>query len=175
MSVPPPIIDPPSPQPAVQAPPSGQLSPDGRSWWDGLKWVSAISPDGAWRWDGKQWVPVATNPPGTPALSADSPLNNNPYQYVTPGPTGATGVGLSVSSHLGWQFGGSAAWSIGFGAASILAPLLTSFYLPVLPLFGLWRAVIAIRSGRVIGAVIGIVLNVIGGLLSLLASGLIGG
>ncbi len=174
MSVPPPTVDPASPQPITQAPASGQLSPDGRFWWDGLKWVSAFSPDGAWRWDGKQWVPASANlPAGTP-LSPESPLNNYPYQYVTPGPTGAAGVGMSVTSHLGWQFGGSAAWSIGFGAASVLAPIFTSFYFPILPIFGLWRAVIAIRSGRLIGAVVGIVLNVIGGLLSLLASGLIG-
>lgn len=34
---------------------SGELSPDGRYYWDGQRWTSAISPDGAWRWDGRGW------------------------------------------------------------------------------------------------------------------------
>jgi hypothetical protein len=42
------------------APP--QLSPDGRWYWDGGEWRSAISPDGRWRFDGRQWVPIGPQP-----------------------------------------------------------------------------------------------------------------
>ena len=34
---------------------SGQLSPDGNFYWDGVRWASAVTPDGAWRWDGRGW------------------------------------------------------------------------------------------------------------------------
>src|SRR3982751_6218635 len=35
-----------------------QLCPDGRYYWDGARWVSAVSADGAWRWDGTAWRPA---------------------------------------------------------------------------------------------------------------------
>jgi hypothetical protein len=34
-----------------------QLSPDGRQWWDGSRWLP-ISDDGRWRWDGSRWLAV---------------------------------------------------------------------------------------------------------------------
>ena len=37
--------------------PAGQLSPDGKFYWDGQQWVSSISPDGRHRWNGTQWLP----------------------------------------------------------------------------------------------------------------------
>jgi len=36
--------------------PRGRLSDDGRWWWDGSRWISAISGDGRWRWNGVKWV-----------------------------------------------------------------------------------------------------------------------
>jgi hypothetical protein len=74
---------------------------------------------------------------------------------------------------LAYQFSGSALWSIVFGLASALVPLFTPIYFPILPIFGLWRGVLAVRAGRVVGGVIGLVLNAIGCVVSLLASGLI--
>jgi len=139
-----------SPPAAAAAPGVGQLSPDGRYMWNGTQWMSAISPDGRYRWDGSGWIPVSVGPSA----------------YAVPA-VGATGG-------LGYQLGGSAAWSMGFGLVSILVPFFTNFYFPILPIVGIWRAVIAFRSGRVAGAVIGVVLNVLGGLVSLFASGLIG-
>jgi hypothetical protein len=47
----------------------------------------------------------------------------------------------------------------------------TFFY--VLPIFGLIRGVQAVTRGQVIGGGVGIVLNVIGGIISLLASGIL--
>ena len=37
---------------------TGQVSPDGRWFWNGQKWLTTISPDGAWRWDGTAWQPT---------------------------------------------------------------------------------------------------------------------
>jgi hypothetical protein len=46
--------------PAIDPGPVGQLSPDGRWWWDGGTWKPAaqLSPDGVWWWDGAAWQPV---------------------------------------------------------------------------------------------------------------------
>lgn len=41
---------------------SGELSPDGNYFWDGVTWARAISPDGAWRWDGRAWRPASGAP-----------------------------------------------------------------------------------------------------------------
>lgn len=37
-----------------------KFSEDGRLFWDGNKWESAISADGAWRWTGTEWVANAS-------------------------------------------------------------------------------------------------------------------
>jgi hypothetical protein len=42
--------------------PVGDVSPDGRWYWDGQRWVSAVTPDGAWQWNGVAWV-AAVAPP----------------------------------------------------------------------------------------------------------------
>ena len=34
----------------------GQVSPDGKWYWDGRSWLSAVSPDGKSRWNGTAWV-----------------------------------------------------------------------------------------------------------------------
>ena len=41
---------------------SGELSPDGNYYWDGVQWARAISPDGAWRWDGRAWRSASGRP-----------------------------------------------------------------------------------------------------------------
>jgi hypothetical protein len=42
--------------------PKGQVSPDGRWFWDGQKWLTTLSPDGQWRWDGRSWVSAGAAP-----------------------------------------------------------------------------------------------------------------
>ncbi len=37
---------------------TGQVSPDGRWFWNGQKWQTTTSPDAAWRWDGAVWQPT---------------------------------------------------------------------------------------------------------------------
>jgi hypothetical protein len=81
----------------------------------------------------------------------------------------AAGGGLA----LGQQFGGAAAWSIGCGVISIVVPFVSSFYFPILPIVGALNGFRAIQRGRLIGGVVGIVVNAIGGLVALVASGII--
>jgi len=40
----------------------GQVSPDGRWFWDGKTWVTTLSPDGRWRCDGANWVASGSAP-----------------------------------------------------------------------------------------------------------------
>jgi len=89
-----------------------------------------------------------------------------------PGMPGALPV-AAVGSTLGYQFGGAAAISMVFGLISIIVPIAANFYFPILPIFGFINAIRAIQRGRLAGGIVGIVLNLLGGLVSLLASGLI--
>ncbi|HET7465033.1 MAG TPA: hypothetical protein VFL29_00055 [Candidatus Dormibacteraeota bacterium] len=83
----------------------------------------------------------------------------------------AAGGGMALMQ----QFGGDAAWSIGLGLVGIVVPIFFSFYFPLLPIIGFIQAVRAIMKGRLIGGIVGIVVNAVAGLVALLASGLIGG
>jgi hypothetical protein len=67
------------------------------------------------------------------------------------------------------QFTGAAGWSILLGLVTIVVPFLFNRVFFFLPIIGLLSAVQAIRRGKVIGGVIGIVLNVIGGIITLIA------
>ena len=71
------------------------------------------------------------------------------------------------------QFSGDALWSIGLGLVSIVVPFVLNRVFFFLPLIGLFYAIRAIRRGRMIGGIVGIVLNVIGGLITII--GLFGG
>jgi hypothetical protein len=127
-----------------------------------------LSPDGRWRWDGTQWVPVEPAPPPSPA--AWSPPGPPP---PGPPPSSAQRVAQPRPTDLAYQFSGHALWSIVFGAASVLVPIFTPIYFPILPIFGLWRGVLPIRKGRMTGGVIGVILNAVGCIVSLLSSGLL--
>ena len=78
------------------------------------------------------------------------------------------------------QFSGPAATSVLIGVLSVGVPIVTSFvsnsgtfYFYVLPIFGFISGVRAVSRGLVIGGIIGIVLNIVGGLTSLVASGVL--
>jgi hypothetical protein len=86
-------------------------------------------------------------------------------------PVAAVGAGGALMS----QFGGPALWSIGLGVVSIIVPFVSNFYFPIMPIIGALNGVRAIQRGRVVGGIVGLVLNGIGGLVTLLASRLIGG
>jgi hypothetical protein len=111
-------------------------------------------------------------PPGYLPPPADIPppgyTGQVPPPYI---PVAAVGAGGALLS----QFGGAAAWSIGLGIVSIVVPLASTFYFPIMPIIGALNGVRAIQRGRVIGGIVGLVLNGIGGLIALISSGLIGG
>jgi len=71
------------------------------------------------------------------------------------------------------QFSGPALWSIVVGVLGIGLPFFTPFYFRILPIAGVITGVRAIMSGRLIGGGIGIGLNVIAGIFSLIAMGII--
>ena len=71
------------------------------------------------------------------------------------------------------QFTGNALYGILVGLATIIVPLLFQRVFFFLPIIGLIIAIYAIFRKQVIGGVIGVVLNVIGGILTII--GLTGG
>jgi hypothetical protein len=82
---------------------------------------------------------------------------------------------MAAGAGLMYQFGGAAAWSIGLGIVSIVVPFVSNFYFPIMPIIGALNGVRAIQRGRVIGGIVGLVLNGIGGIVALIFSGVIGG
>jgi len=121
-------------------------------------------------------------PPPTSGAPANEVAGASPgYAAPPPGYTGqvpppympvaAVGAGGTLMS----QFGGAAAWSIGLGIVSIVVPFVSNFYFPIMPIIGALNGVRAIQRGRLIGGIVGLVLNGIGGLIALFASWIIGG
>jgi len=84
-------------------------------------------------------------------------------------PAPAAAVGLGGAGALLYQFGGAAGWSVGFGLVSIVSPFVTGFYFPVMPIVGGLNAIRAMKRGRLIGGAVGLALNLLGGLVSILA------
>ena len=80
-------------------------------------------------------------------------------------PTGSAGLVA--------QFTGNAGWGILVGIATILVPLLFQRVFFFLPIIGLIIGIYAVVRKQVIGGVIAVVLNVIGGILTII--GLTGG
>ena len=106
----------------------------------------------------------AAAPPAQPPAWQDptAPKNTNPLIAV------AMGTGT-----MSGQFSGPALWSIVVGILGIGLPLFTSFYFRFLPIAGIYTGVRALMSGRLIGGAVGIGLNVLAGILSLIAMGVI--
>ena len=100
------------------------------------------------------YAPPPVVPPGSPGQV--------PPPYL---PTAAAGAGLGLAS----QFSGDALWSVGFGLASTILPFVLNYVFFFLPLLGIFYGIRAIMRGRMIGGIVGIVLNVIGGIITLLS------
>lgn len=62
----------------------GQLSDDGRSYWNGHEWQSALSADGHYYWNGQQWIPLYAAPPPRPPLAAEAPAVPPPRLAARP-------------------------------------------------------------------------------------------
>jgi hypothetical protein len=115
-------------------------------------------------------MPPQYQPPAPPTYS-DVPYAPPGAQGYQP-PAGYPNLrpGVSIMS----QFRGMAGWSVVLGVISVGVPLITGlttggsvFYFYVLPIFGLIRGVQALTRGQVLGGIVGIVLNILGGLISL--------
>jgi len=127
--------------------------------------------------------PAYPPPPGAPPPSGTPPppvyqgpsapdyvqpyLQQQPYAgqqqpYPAAGPMGVGGAAGILS-----QFTGRAAWSCGIGVVTIVAPFFFNFVFYLLALVGLIYGIQAIRRGQLIGGIVGIVLNVIGGLITI--------
>ena len=68
-----------------------------------------------------------------------------------------------------FQFTGAAMWSIIVGLATVVVPFFFDRVFFFLPIIGLLLGVQAIRAGKMIGGIIGIVLSVLGGIITLIA------
>ncbi len=117
-------------------------------------------------------------PPGQPVYQPPPPpqyLPQQPYQYQQGQPYGMNpaAAGIGGAAGLISQFSGRAAWSCGIGLVTIVAPFVVHFVFYLLALVGLLYGVQAIRRGQLIGGIVGIALNIVGGLLTiaLLTSG----
>ena len=76
-------------------------------------------------------------------------------------------MGVGSAAGILSQFTGRAAWSCGIGVVTIVAPFFFNFVFYLLALVGLIYGIQAIRRGQLIGGIVGIVLNVIGGLITI--------
>src|SRR5713226_2338184 len=142
----PPPPPPGTPSPAFQPPPGYAMPP-------GYQSPQGYQPPPP----GYQPAPGYAPPPGNVPPSA----GYSPVIY------GAAGGATLMS-----QFGGRAMWSIILGLVSVGVPIATGLttggsftFFYVLPIFGVIRGLQAMGRGQVIGGVVGIVLNVIGGLI----------
>ena len=107
-----------------------------------------------------QFTPPSADPPGAPG---QMPPPIIPARAVA----GAGGASLM------FQFTGPAGWSVLLGLVGIIVPFVFSRIFFFLPLIGLLSGVQAIRRGRMIGGIVGIVLNVIAGIITVI--GLVAG
>jgi hypothetical protein len=67
------------------------------------------------------------------------------------------------------QFTGNAAWSLILGLVTIAVPFIFNRVFFFLPIIGFIAGILAIRRGQLIGGIVGLVLNAIGGLITALA------
>lgn len=116
--------------------------------------------------------PPAYQPPPYPGYQAPPPSSPG---YMPPAIAPGAGGGLSIGAQIA-----GAGWSIGVGLVGIVVPIVSAFvltgsvfYFYLLPFFGVIYGVRAIMRGFLIGGLIGVGLNILAGLVSLTAAGLI--
>ncbi|SRR5712691_6075880 len=113
-------------------------------------------------------------PPGYTGPTA--PDYAEPYQKPPQPMEVAAPIGfLGGMGYIAYQFGGPAAVSIIAGLACIALPFAANRYFIVLPISGVISGARAIQRGRAIGGIVGITISILGGIISLIASGLLGG
>jgi len=103
----------------------------------------------------------APPPPTTPGYASPLP----PSTGTMPQPI-APVSGMSLAAIVS-QVRGIAGVGILLGLATVIVPLAFGYVFYVLPIAGFLAGVAAIRRGQLIGGIIGIVLNAMGGILTL--------
>ena len=101
--------------------------------------------------------PPMSQPPAGYSMQAPYPQWQQPQAGIGAG-MGAVGI-LS-------QFSGSALWGCILGVATIVAPFVFGYVFFFLPIVGLLAGFRAIRAGKPIAGTVAIVLNAIGGLIT---------
>ena len=102
--------------------------------------------------------PISQPPAGYPMQAA--------YPQWQQAPQPGIGAGMGTVGILS-QFSGSALWGCIVGLATVVAPFAFGYVFFFLPIVGLLAGFRALRSGKMIGGVVAIVLNVIGGLITI--------
>lgn len=148
---------PPPPPPGVGAPPAAPAPP----------YTPPPLPSGYKLPDGYQ---------GPIAPDYTQPYQGYPQPYAQyPQPVNPGAVLFGSASALTYQFGGYAAYSIVVGVLGVALPFVAGYYFRVLPIFGIISGVRAMMRGRVLGGAVGIGVNVLAGIVSLISAGVIGG
>jgi hypothetical protein len=101
--------------------------------------------------------------PAAPPYSYQMPPGQVPPPIVPMAPVAAGGLGLM------YQFSGPALWSVLVGVAGIAVPFVFNRVFFFLPIIGIIYGVRAIMRARLIGGIVGIVLNAIAGVITLIS------
>ncbi len=114
--------------------------------------------------------PPAPEQPGyaSPPPGAYPPPPPPPPGAYQPPPMAGTSTGAGATAGIMSQFLGTAGWAILVGAVTVVVPFVFNRVFFFLPIIGLILGVRAIRRGQMIGGIIGIVLSVIGGIITLI-------
>ena len=109
--------------------------------------------------------PSGPTTPAPPPPTYAPPPPSNPYgQPGIPPPIGPAPMGASILR----QFTGPAAVGILLGLATVIVPLVWGYVFYVLPIAGFLAGIAAIRRGQLIGGIVGVILNAMGAILTLI-------
>ena len=114
-----------------------------------------------------QPAPYAPPPPPSAPGYAAPPATG--YPGSMPPPITPSAMAMGGAAGLLSQVTGNAGWSLLLGVATIAVPLLFDRVFFFLPIVGLIAGIRAIQRGQLVGGITGIVLNAIGGLITIVA------
>jgi hypothetical protein len=114
--------------------------------------------------------PMSEQPgPTPPPVYPPPPAEPNQQQPGTPPPVLPTAPAGAGAAGIIRQFTGNAGWSLLLGVVTIAVPFIFNRVFFFLPIIGFVAGILAIRRGQLIGGIVGLVLNAIGGLITAFA------